>query len=201
MPFHDVNDFMKDGKHRSSSMIHVQDDSLQTSMIDDGLYSSAVSRDHHANHGHQDGHHGDHHAHHAVPAVTRADVGKMVSIFGDEMRIWGEGIDERRPVVWSSALVRSKHDNCTGKIESVAERIEGTVHLTNNEEFENPARAMLRPKDADEFANVPRDRLEVAWVARAHGALQYAALSTAGPQSWAALPCRDIGIGRRCCKA
>ena len=59
-------------------------------------------------------------------AFSTADVGQMVTIQGDHVKVDGQ----KRFVEWSQAA----HSDCSGKIESV----DGKVRLESGEEFENP---------------------------------------------------------------
>ena len=59
-------------------------------------------------------------------AFSPADVGKMVTIQGDHVKVDGQ----KRFVEWSQAA----HSDCSGEIESV----DGKVRLESGEEFENP---------------------------------------------------------------
>ena len=62
--------------------------------------------------------------------LTHADVGKSVSIVGDDVKIDGE----RRTVHWGDA----KRQDSAGRIRSVEEKPKGRVQLEDGQEFENP---------------------------------------------------------------
>ena len=64
-------------------------------------------------------------------AFTNADIGKTVSIKGDDVKI----DDVSRSIAWGDA----KHHDCTGTIKSVEEKPKGKVQLTDKQEFENGA--------------------------------------------------------------
>ena len=70
-------------------------------------------------------------------AFSTADIGKIVSIQGSRVQVDGQ----KRSVVWGPAV----HSDCTGKIDSVDEKMLGDVRLDSGIEFENPG-GMNAPK-------------------------------------------------------
>ena len=63
-------------------------------------------------------------------AFSTADIGKMVTIQGDQIKV----NDRMRFVDWSQAA----HSNCSGKIETVEDKVLGLVRLESGDEFQNP---------------------------------------------------------------
>ena len=63
-------------------------------------------------------------------AFSNADVGKIVTIQGNQVTVDGK----TRLVDWKQAA----HSDCNGKIESVDENVLGAVWLTSGQGFPNP---------------------------------------------------------------
>ena len=64
------------------------------------------------------------------PAFSTADIGKMATLKGDHIEV----DDKKRFVDWSQAA----HFDCSGKIESVEDKVLGSVRLESGEGFQNP---------------------------------------------------------------
>ena len=78
----------------------------------------------------------------ASAAFSKDDIGKVVSIRGDKVKVDGR----ERLVLWDY----TEHHDCEGKILSVEEKLKGAIQVENGIVFENPSKVKLALERGDD---------------------------------------------------